>query len=196
MTAGQILRQWQKHQITFICWWRTRTYQQGYEGKQIVRIKNAGMTKALVAVSVIGGMSFAGMSAGNAAPAPTVVSPISSNYSGVVLVSAGSTPTTGFGVAGSVSPSSLPSLSGSQAAPQAVPIAVRLAVRAAMEVLKRTSTTWYNAVRAMLNQGRTAFVNWWNNSVPSNIKNVIYTVTGGISGNALYDALLWVFGLN
>lgn len=48
----------------------------------------------------------------------------------------------------------------------------------------------------MLNKGRTAFVNWWNNSVPANIKNVIYTVTGGISGNALYDALLWVFGLN
>ena len=65
-----------------------------------------------------------------------------------------------------------------------------------MEVLKRTNVAWYNAIRAQLGKGRTAFVSWWNNTVPASVKNTLYTVTGGLSGNALYDALLWVFGLN
>ncbi|MFC0421551.1 hypothetical protein ACFFHP_13485, partial [Glutamicibacter ardleyensis] len=80
------------------------------------------------------------------------------------------------------------------AAPAAVPIAIRLAVKAGMQVLKRTNVKWYNAIRSQLNKGRTVFVNWWNTSVPANVKNVLYVTTGGLSGNALYDALLWVFG--
>ncbi|GAA1114288.1 hypothetical protein [Arthrobacter flavus] len=75
-----------------------------------------------------------------------------------------------------------------------MPIAVRLAVKAGMAVLKKTNVRWYNAIRAQLGKGRTAFVNWWNNSVPASVKNTLYAVTGGLSGNALYDALLWVFG--
>ncbi|GAA1114280.1 hypothetical protein [Arthrobacter flavus] len=75
-----------------------------------------------------------------------------------------------------------------------MPIAVRLAVKAGMAVLKKTNVRWYNAIRAQLGKGRTAFVNWWNNSVPKPIKTIVLGATGGVGINALYDALLWVFG--
>lgn len=89
-------------------------------------------------------------------------------------------------------PAPAPGLSdGGGASTTAVPIAVRLAVKAALEVLKRTSTTWYNNVIRYVNNGKTAFVNWWNTSVPGWVK----TLFGGVSASAIYDAIRWIIGI-
>lgn len=157
--------------------------------------------RAATSVVIISALSFGGISAGNAATSSLSVSAPAS--SSVVL-----TGTVGaVGSASTVSPSSLGSFGGTLssapvtaagggASTQAVPVFIRVAIRAGMEVLKRTSTTWYNAIRSAINSGRTAFVNFWNNNVPSSIKTIVYGATGGVGVNALYDALLWVFGLN
>ncbi len=76
---------------------------------------------------------------------------------------------------------------------QALPIAaIRVAVKAAVEVIKRTAPALWNQIRAQIGNGKTAFVKWWNNSVPRWVKDMLI----GISGAAVYDALMWILGLN
>lgn len=68
---------------------------------------------------------------------------------------------------------------------------IRIAVKAAMAALKKTSKSWYNAIISKVKAGKTAFVNWWNKSVPSWVKNLF----GGVSAAAIYDAVRWIIGL-
>lgn len=163
-------------------------------------MRKKNLCRAATSVAIISALSFGGISAGNAATSPTPA-PITASSSTILASPIGSSGTasamsSSFGsVSGAVSSAPVTTAGGS-ASTQAVPIFIRVAIRAGMEVLKRTSTTWYNAIRSAINSGRTAFVNFWNNSVPSSIKKIVYGATGGVGVNALYDALLWVFGLN
>jgi len=136
-------------------------------------------TAAVLTAALSGTLVFAGGSAATAAPAATVHATTSVVTSPAGLTSHGSVPYRS-------------TVGGGDVSPQAVPIAVRLAVRVAMETLKRTSKTWYNAIVRQVVNGRTTFVNWWNNSVPGWVKNIF----GGVSAAAIYDALLWVLGLD
>ena len=72
-----------------------------------------------------------------------------------------------------------------------VPIWIRVAVQAALAVIKSRSVATYRAIIAYVERGRTAFVAWWNSSVPTWVKGLL----GGISGNAVYDAIKWILGL-
>lgn len=72
-----------------------------------------------------------------------------------------------------------------------VPIWIRVAVQAALAVIKSRSIATYRAIIAYVERGRTAFVSWWNTSVPTWVKGLL----GGISGNAIYDAIKWILGL-
>ncbi|GGJ73846.1 hypothetical protein ACT3UD_17440 [Glutamicibacter sp. 287] len=157
------------------------------------------MTKSLVSISIVSAMTLGG-AAGAHAAAPAVTAPATSATTLTSVSSTQSTTLSGTASTGKLTSTERKSVAGNAstqtnvAAPAAVPIAIRLAVKAGMQVLKRTNVKWYNAIRSQLNKGRTVFVNWWNTSVPANVKNVLYVTTGGLSGNALYDALLWVFG--
>lgn len=151
-------------------------------------MKNRTLTRTVTAAVLAGGLSVAGLAPAQATSPSTTQSTGSVAASTVSQSHTPATPATPLRLAAA-------GTSG-EVAPQAANFAIRAAIRAGMEVLKRTSTTWYNAIRTQLNNGRTAFTNWWNTSVPGPIKTTVYGVTGGVGGNALYDALLWVFGLD
>ncbi len=73
----------------------------------------------------------------------------------------------------------------------AFPWAIRLAVKAALAAVKRTSVSTYNTIIGYVLRGKTAFVNWWNTSVPGWVKGLF----GGISASAIYDAIRWIIGI-
>lgn len=147
--------------------------------------------KTAISIALVGSVAWGGAMAGPASASsslPAVASSSTTGVSGVVTNSAGSTPTPLVGAAKS---------GPGAATPNAGPaIAIRVAVRAGMAVLKRTSVSWYRAIISKVNQGRTAFVGWWDNSVPNWVKVTLGAAGGGVTGNAVYDALLWVLGLN
>jgi len=152
------------------------------------RARKATISIALVGALSLGGVVAAPASASTAAPAPSTtsstltLSATGSTSSGPVINLSGAGATKA--APGSASTNALPAL------------AFRLAVRAGMAVLKRTAVTWYRAIITKVNQGRSTFVYWWNNSVPNWIKVTLGAAGGGVTGNAVYDALLWVLGLN
>ncbi len=151
-------------------------------------------TRMVTSAAVAGALVLGGVAPG-AGASTTAVTP-GSVVQTAPAATVGTTAPVGTGVGAAATGSTAPSPYAVQSGQtRAVPLVVRLAIRAGMEALKRFNRTWYNAIRSQLNNGRTAFVNWWNNSVPTQIKNIVYGTTGGLSGNALYDALLWVFGL-
>ncbi|MGD6980397.1 MULTISPECIES: hypothetical protein [Citricoccus] len=135
----------------------------------------------------LGGVMVAPASASTTAPAPSTTS------TSVTLPAAGSTsPGTVINLPGAEATKTTPRSASTNALPA---LGIRLAVRAGMAVLKRTAVTWHRAIITKVNQVRSTFVSWWNNSVPNWIK-VTLGAAGGVTGNAVYDALLWVLGLN
>lgn len=67
---------------------------------------------------------------------------------------------------------------------------IRLAVKAALAAVKATSSKTYYQIVGYVAKGKTAFVSWWNSSVPSWVKGLF----GSISAAAIYDALKWLLG--
>lgn len=127
-------------------------------------------------------------SASTTAPAPFTTS------TSVTLPAAGSTsPGTVMNLSGAGAIKTAPRSASTNALPA---LGIRRAVRAGMAVLKKTAVTWHRAIITKVNQGRSTFVSWWNNSVPNWIKVTLGAAGGGVTGNAVYDALLWVLGLN
>ena len=149
------------------------------------RARKATISIALVGALSLGGVVAAPASASTAAPAP---SPTSSTLTLSATGSTSSGPV--INLSGEGATKAAPGAAYKSAQPA---LAFRLAVRAGMAVLKRT---WYRAIITKVNQGRSAFVYWWNNSVPNWIKVTLGAAGGGVTGNAVYDALLWVLGLN
>lgn len=64
-----------------------------------------------------------------------------------------------------------------------------------MIALKNANRAWYNTIVGWVGQGRVAFVAGWNR-IPQNVKVFFGGILVGVSGNAIYDAMLWVLGLN
>ncbi|MFC0421632.1 hypothetical protein CIK76_18615 [Glutamicibacter sp. BW80] len=159
------------------------------------------LLKSATSISIVAAMTLGG-AAGAHAAAPAVTAPATSATTLTSVSSTQSTTLSGTASTGKLTSTERKSVAGNAstqtnvAAPAAVPIAIRLAVKAGMQVLKRTNVKWYNAIKAQLGKGRTAFANWWNTTVPGPIKTIVYGATGGVGINALYDALLWVLGFN
>lgn len=72
-----------------------------------------------------------------------------------------------------------------------VAIWIRIAVQAALAVIKSRSIATYRAIATYVQRGKVVFNDWWSTSVPSWVKGLL----GGITGNALYDAIKWILGL-
>ncbi|MFC8192824.1 hypothetical protein ACFUMH_14295 [Cellulomonas sp. NPDC057328] len=121
-----------------------------------------------------------------AAPAPAAVAVSSVTTSGTTAP----VPLPARSVVGLTPGSGITAPGGTAATPN-VPIWIRVAVQAALQVIKSRSITTYRQIIAYVERGRTAFVSWWNTSVPTWVKGLL----GGISGNAIYDAIKWILGL-
>lgn len=68
---------------------------------------------------------------------------------------------------------------------------VRIAIKVALQVLKKTSKSTYNAIYRYVALGKSAFIKWWNTSVPRWVKDIF----GGVSAAAIYDTVKWLLGL-
>lgn len=64
-----------------------------------------------------------------------------------------------------------------------------------MIALRAANRAAYNRIVAWVNQGREPFVRGWN-SLPQSVKTFFGGILVGVSGNMIYDALLWVLGLD
>ncbi len=71
---------------------------------------------------------------------------------------------------------------------------LRIAVRAALEVIKRTSRATYNTLMSYLNQGRAAFIRWWDTKAPAWVKKALTDIGIGITGAAIWDAIKFIVG--
>jgi hypothetical protein len=157
-------------------------------------VKNSKrVTAAFVSAALAGSMA---LTSGQAAAATTQVrsaAPTTAAVSALAVSSAGVTAP----LPASGSPANAPAPQpGTVDAPPAAtalafPWAIRLAVKAALAAVKRTSVSTYNTIIGYVLRGRTAFVNWWNTSVPTWVKNLF----GGISAAAIYDAIRWIIGI-
>ncbi|GIG35896.1 hypothetical protein [Cellulomonas pakistanensis] len=157
-----------------------------------MKIRNR-VTAGIVTTALAGTLMLAsGQAATATTPARTSAPVASTAVASSVAAGLGSTAPTPPTPSPVQLPAPTPALGdGGGASTTAIPIAVRLAVKAALEVVKRTSTTWYNNIIRYVNNGRTAFVNWWNTSVPGWVK----TLFGGVSASAIYDAIRWIIGI-
>ena len=75
------------------------------------------------------------------------------------------------------------------------PIAIRLVIKAGLAALKVASRATYNRIVAWVNSGKDLFIRNWN-SLPQRFRDIVLGAAGGISTNALWDAIKWVLGVD
>ncbi|MBK4168267.1 hypothetical protein GWO61_08420 [Corynebacterium macginleyi] len=62
---------------------------------------------------------------------------------------------------------------------------ISAAVKAALAALKKINKGWYDKVVSKATEGKTAFVNWWNASVPGWVKALF----GNIAASAIWEVI-------
>lgn len=151
-----------------------------------------------MSVAIVSAVSLGGVSAASAATPVSHQAPASSSVSAASTLAAGSaalgSPASAGLTGGTLVPA--PAAGGGQVAPQAIPASLRFAVRAGLAALKYANPGWYNAIRGQVNNGRAVFVQWWDYSVPSWVKNTVVAGVGGLGGATVYSILQWVLGLS